>query len=241
MSELHIRINKRTFERILFTVIILVLGALLLFQQPASVDTEQVQQLRDELSSLNDTNADLRAQVASLQEQVQALEAQNQNLTEQQEQAPAEQEQASQEPEEPALSGEVAVDWSVTMNDNALDYVTIVLDNGLESTQELTYELVWNDATYRSNNVNARDTVIVSSGERETVVVDDYISNPGEDIDTLLLEVSDEDGEYILHPGDFVLGTTHERVEIPDDLIAHVEGRSSLGHLRRTRGSAASR
>jgi len=43
--------------------------------------------------------------------------------------------------------------------------------------------------------------------------------------------VVDEDGEYILHPGDFVLGTTHERVEIPDDLIAHVEGRSSLGRL----------
>ena len=43
--------------------------------------------------------------------------------------------------------------------------------------------------------------------------------------------VVDEDGEFILHPGDFVLGTTYERVEIPDDLIAHVEGRSSLGRL----------
>ena len=41
----------------------------------------------------------------------------------------------------------------------------------------------------------------------------------------------EEDGEYILHPGDFVLGTTHERVAIPADLIAHVEGRSSLGRL----------
>lgn len=41
----------------------------------------------------------------------------------------------------------------------------------------------------------------------------------------------DDGGEYILHPGDFVLGTTYERVEIPDDLIAHVEGRSSLGRL----------
>jgi dCTP deaminase len=40
-----------------------------------------------------------------------------------------------------------------------------------------------------------------------------------------------EGGEYILHPGDFVLGTTVERVEIPPDLIAHVEGRSSLGRL----------
>ena len=40
-----------------------------------------------------------------------------------------------------------------------------------------------------------------------------------------------EDDEFILHPGDFVLGTTKERVEIPPDLIAHVEGRSSLGRL----------
>lgn len=40
-----------------------------------------------------------------------------------------------------------------------------------------------------------------------------------------------EGGEFILHPGDFVLGTTKERVEIPSDLVAHVEGRSSLGRL----------
>ena len=40
-----------------------------------------------------------------------------------------------------------------------------------------------------------------------------------------------EGEEFILHPGDFVLGTTIERVEIPSDLIAHVEGRSSLGRL----------
>ncbi|OSP04835.1 deoxycytidine triphosphate deaminase [Halorubrum ezzemoulense DSM 17463] len=40
-----------------------------------------------------------------------------------------------------------------------------------------------------------------------------------------------EGDEFILHPGDFVLGTTAERVRIPDDLVAHVEGRSSLGRL----------
>ncbi|MFB6094989.1 MAG: dCTP deaminase, partial [Halodesulfurarchaeum sp.] len=40
-----------------------------------------------------------------------------------------------------------------------------------------------------------------------------------------------DEGHFIVHPGDFVLGTTKERVEIPDDLIAHVEGRSSLGRL----------
>jgi len=40
-----------------------------------------------------------------------------------------------------------------------------------------------------------------------------------------------EGEEFILHPGDFVLGTTKERVEIPPDLVAQVEGRSSLGRL----------
>jgi len=40
-----------------------------------------------------------------------------------------------------------------------------------------------------------------------------------------------EGEEFILHPGDFVLGTTVERVSIPPDLVAHVEGRSSLGRL----------
>lgn len=41
-----------------------------------------------------------------------------------------------------------------------------------------------------------------------------------------------EDGEALmLHPGDFVLGTTRERVEVPSDLIMHVQGRSSIGRL----------
>ncbi|HEY6078223.1 MAG TPA: dCTP deaminase [Polyangiaceae bacterium] len=41
-----------------------------------------------------------------------------------------------------------------------------------------------------------------------------------------------EPGEsFVLHPGDFVLGSTIERVRIPHDLVARVEGRSSLGRL----------
>jgi dCTP deaminase len=40
------------------------------------------------------------------------------------------------------------------------------------------------------------------------------------------------DGEpFILHPGEFVLGSTLERVGIPDDLVARLEGKSSLGRL----------
>ncbi len=53
-----------------------------------------------------------------------------------------------------------------------------------------------------------------------------------QEVDEYVTETVVEEGEeFILHPGDFVLGTTHERVEIPPDLIAHVEGRSSLGRL----------
>ena len=35
----------------------------------------------------------------------------------------------------------------------------------------------------------------------------------------------------MLHPGEFVLGSTLERVAIADDLVARVEGKSSLGRL----------
>ena len=39
------------------------------------------------------------------------------------------------------------------------------------------------------------------------------------------------DSPFILHPGEFVLGTTLERVRLPDDLVARLEGKSSLGRL----------
>ncbi|MFT4904370.1 MAG: deoxycytidine triphosphate deaminase [Natronomonas sp.] len=56
--------------------------------------------------------------------------------------------------------------------------------------------------------------------------------NSEQEVDEYVDETYVEEGEdFILHPGDFVLGTTKERVGIPDDLIAHVEGRSSLGRL----------
>ena len=42
---------------------------------------------------------------------------------------------------------------------------------------------------------------------------------------------SDPERTFILHPGEFVLGSTLERVAVPDDLVARVEGKSSLGRL----------
>lgn len=52
---------------------------------------------------------------------------------------------------------------------------------------------------------------------------------PQEDL-TELVEIK-PDAAFVLHPGEFVLGTTLERVKLPADLVARLEGKSSLGRL----------
>ena len=47
---------------------------------------------------------------------------------------------------------------------------------------------------------------------------------------TELVEVPEGEA-FILHPGEFVLGSTLERVTLPDDLVSRLEGKSSLGRL----------
>lgn len=47
---------------------------------------------------------------------------------------------------------------------------------------------------------------------------------------TETIEVGEKE-PFILHPGEFVLGCTKEHVELSDDVVARVEGRSSLGRL----------
>jgi dCTP deaminase len=47
---------------------------------------------------------------------------------------------------------------------------------------------------------------------------------------TQLVEVGPED-PFMLHPGEFVLGSTLERVKLGDDVVARLEGKSSLGRL----------
>src|SRR5438874_3512876 len=46
---------------------------------------------------------------------------------------------------------------------------------------------------------------------------------------TEMVEIDTE--PFILHPGEFVLGSTEERVKLPDNLVARLEGKSSLGRL----------
>jgi dCTP deaminase len=57
--------------------------------------------------------------------------------------------------------------------------------------------------------------------------IDPRVEQPG------LTEVTSIDGDepFVLHPGEFVLGQTLEWVELPDDIVGRIEGKSSLGRL----------
>jgi|SRR5579872_2117005 len=55
------------------------------------------------------------------------------------------------------------------------------------------------------------------------------VKEPQEEL-TELVEVAGDD-PFILHPGEFVLGSTLERIGLPDDLVGRLDGKSSLGRL----------
>ena len=49
---------------------------------------------------------------------------------------------------------------------------------------------------------------------------------------TELVEIPDDpDAVFMLHPGEFVLGSTAERIKLPTDMVGRLEGKSSLGRL----------
>jgi dCTP deaminase len=60
-----------------------------------------------------------------------------------------------------------------------------------------------------------------------TAVIDPRVEQPEL---TELVEINGDE-PFVLHPAEFVLGATFERVALPDDLVARLEGRSSLGRL----------
>ncbi len=52
-----------------------------------------------------------------------------------------------------------------------------------------------------------------------------------EDLTELIEIPEDPDRAFMLHPGEFVLGSTAERIKLPTDLVGRLEGKSSLGRL----------
>lgn len=63
--------------------------------------------------------------------------------------------------------------------------------------------------------------------ERDTTTHID-LANPTDITKEVLIS---EGGAFTLHPGEFVLAETYERVCIPHDLVARIEGKSSIGRL----------
>jgi dCTP deaminase len=55
------------------------------------------------------------------------------------------------------------------------------------------------------------------------------VRQPMDDL-TELVEIPDDE-PFVLHPGEFVLGQTLEWIKLPDDVVARLEGKSSLGRL----------
>lgn len=55
------------------------------------------------------------------------------------------------------------------------------------------------------------------------------IKTPAEDL-MELIEVAPDQPMFV-HPGEFLLGSTLESIGVPDDIVAQLEGRSSLGRL----------
>ena len=55
------------------------------------------------------------------------------------------------------------------------------------------------------------------------------LRNPPRDLTEQVVVEPDE--PFVIHPGEFCLGATQEWVELPDDIVARIEGKSSLGRL----------
>lgn len=86
----------------------------------------------------------------------------------------------------------------------------------------------WDPAMVQPSSVDVRmDKYFRLFDNHKYPVIDPAADQP--DL-TRLIEVEPDEG-FVLHPGEFVLGSTLEKVTLPDDLAARVEGKSSLGRL----------
>lgn len=86
----------------------------------------------------------------------------------------------------------------------------------------------WDPALVQPASVDLRlgDTFRVFNNHRVTSI--DLREMPGNLTEEVRVE---EDQAFVIHPGEFCLGRTLEWVELPADIVARIEGKSSLGRL----------
>jgi dCTP deaminase len=86
----------------------------------------------------------------------------------------------------------------------------------------------WNDGMVQPASVDLRlgNSFRVFHNHRVTSI--DLADPPANLTEQVVVE---DDEPFVIHPGEFVLGRTEEWVELADDLVARIEGKSSLGRL----------
>ncbi len=86
----------------------------------------------------------------------------------------------------------------------------------------------WDDAMVQPASVDLRlgTSFRVFHNHRITAI---DLADPPRNL-TEHVEVEDDES-FVIHPGEFVLGRTQEHVELPNDIVARIEGKSSLGRL----------
>ena len=86
----------------------------------------------------------------------------------------------------------------------------------------------WEPALVQPASVDLRlgDTFRVFNNHRVTSI--DLHEMPENLTDEVRIQGDDS---FVIHPGEFCLGRTLEWVELPDDIVARIEGKSSLGRL----------
>ena len=86
----------------------------------------------------------------------------------------------------------------------------------------------WDESLVQPASVDLRlgDSFRVFHNHRVTAI---DLRDPPRNL-TEEVEISDE-APFAIHPGEFVLGRTLESVALPDDVVARIEGKSSIGRL----------
>lgn len=87
----------------------------------------------------------------------------------------------------------------------------------------------WDPALVQPASIDLRlgDTFRVFNNHKAAAI--DLKKGPPEGLTEEVM--ANEDDGFVIHPGEFCLGRTAEWVELPDDVVARIEGKSSLGRL----------
>lgn len=125
-----------------------------------------------------------------------------------------------------------------------LNKTRIILDNlltrqsGVLSDKDIKYELSEGNLViepFYDKGLQIQPTTVDLRLDNEFIIFDKMNLSHIDPLDENdIKQYSKElevDNKFILHPGDFALAGTVERIEVPDYMIAEVEGRSSLGRL----------